>query len=156
MSERRVCAPAGLRNRVIRRKSSRSMTAHCDNSCASRPRSVAGLTTAAWLLLARDDMRPNHKKLLRIHRLGGLAGAALGRSQTRYRHAPVGITPRPSPDGCGATVRLALYRTGQCDAVLLSSFGESFNGRMRDECLNEILFISSAYTRFVLAAWRHD
>ena len=33
---------------------------------------------------------------------------------------------------------------------------ESFNGRMRDECLNETLFTSLGHAQFVLAAWRHD
>lgn len=35
-------------------------------------------------------------------------------------------------------------------------FVESFNGRVRDECLNETLFTSLAHARAVLAAWRHD
>ncbi len=33
---------------------------------------------------------------------------------------------------------------------------ESFNGRLRDECLNETLFTSMAQVRAVLAAWRND
>lgn len=33
---------------------------------------------------------------------------------------------------------------------------ESFNGCLRDECLNETLFASLAHARTVLAAWRHD
>lgn len=33
---------------------------------------------------------------------------------------------------------------------------ECFNGRLRDECLNEPLFTSLAHARCVLAAWRHD
>jgi len=37
-----------------------------------------------------------------------------------------------------------------------NGFVESFNGRLRDECLNETLFSSLAHARFVLAAWRHD
>ncbi len=37
-----------------------------------------------------------------------------------------------------------------------NAFVESFNGRLRDECLNETLFTSIAHARFVLAAWRHD
>jgi len=32
---------------------------------------------------------------------------------------------------------------------------ESFNGRLRDECLNETLFTSLAQARVVLAAWQH-
>ena len=37
-----------------------------------------------------------------------------------------------------------------------NGFVESFNGRLRDVCLNETLFTSLAHARFVLAAWRHD
>jgi putative transposase len=37
-----------------------------------------------------------------------------------------------------------------------NGFVESFNGRLRDECLNETLFTSLAHARFVLDAWRHD
>lgn len=35
-------------------------------------------------------------------------------------------------------------------------FVESFNGRLRDECLNETLFMSLAHARAVLAGWRAD
>ena len=37
-----------------------------------------------------------------------------------------------------------------------NGFIESFNGRLRDECLNETLFTSLAYARMVLAAWQAD
>lgn len=37
-----------------------------------------------------------------------------------------------------------------------NGFVESFNGRLRDECLNETLFTSLARARFVFDAWRHD
>jgi len=37
-----------------------------------------------------------------------------------------------------------------------NAFVESFNGRLRDECLNETLFTSLAHARAVLAAWRTD
>ncbi len=37
-----------------------------------------------------------------------------------------------------------------------NGFVESFNGRLRDECLNETLFSSLRQARGVLAAWRHD
>ena len=37
-----------------------------------------------------------------------------------------------------------------------NAFVESFNGRLRDECLNETLFTSLAQVRAVLAAWRND
>jgi putative transposase len=37
-----------------------------------------------------------------------------------------------------------------------NAFIESFNGRLRDECLNEEVFDSLAHARRVLARWRHD
>jgi putative transposase len=37
-----------------------------------------------------------------------------------------------------------------------NGFIESFNARLRDECLNETLFSSLVHVREVLAVWRHD
>jgi putative transposase len=37
-----------------------------------------------------------------------------------------------------------------------NAFVESFNGRLRDECLNETLFRSLAHARELIAAWRAD
>ncbi len=37
-----------------------------------------------------------------------------------------------------------------------NAFIESFNGRLRDECLNETLFRSLGHARAVLTAWRDD
>ena len=37
-----------------------------------------------------------------------------------------------------------------------NAFVESFNGRLRDECLNETLFTSLRQARAVLAVWRQD
>jgi putative transposase len=37
-----------------------------------------------------------------------------------------------------------------------NAFIESFNGRLRDELLNETLFPSLAHGRVVLEAWRGD
>jgi putative transposase len=37
-----------------------------------------------------------------------------------------------------------------------NGFVESFNGRLRDECLNGTLFTSLPHARFVLNAWRDD
>jgi putative transposase len=37
-----------------------------------------------------------------------------------------------------------------------NAFVESFNGRLRDECLNETLFTPLAQVRAVLAAWQND
>ena len=37
-----------------------------------------------------------------------------------------------------------------------NGFVESFNGRLRDECLNEEVFSSLNEARLILGAWRYD
>ena len=37
-----------------------------------------------------------------------------------------------------------------------NGFVESFNGKLRDECLNETLFTSLRHARIELASWRED
>ena len=37
-----------------------------------------------------------------------------------------------------------------------NGFAESFNGRMRDECLNEHWFLSLSHAQKVIAEWRED
>lgn len=37
-----------------------------------------------------------------------------------------------------------------------SGFVESFNGRLRDECLNEHLFTSYRHAREIISAWQED
>lgn len=37
-----------------------------------------------------------------------------------------------------------------------NAFAESFNGRLRDECLNETAFESLSHAKRVVARWRHD
>ena len=37
-----------------------------------------------------------------------------------------------------------------------NGFAESFNGRLRDDCLNEHLFASLRHARHLIVAWRDD
>ena len=37
-----------------------------------------------------------------------------------------------------------------------NAFGESFNGRLRDECLNEQWFLTLADARQAIEAWRRE
>ena len=52
----------------------------------------------------------------------------------------------------------AVFSRGQLYAILKNPIYivGSFNGRLRNECLNETLFTSLPHARFVLDAWRHD
>lgn len=40
--------------------------------------------------------------------------------------------------------------------MMQNGFVESFNGRMRDELLNEHLFDNLRHARYLVAAWRDD
>ena len=48
---------------------------------------------------------------------------------------------------------MALHRAGKPQQ---NAFIESFNGRLRDELLNETLFASLAHVREALAIWKDD
>lgn len=50
-------------------------------------------------------------------------------------------------------VRLKLIQAGK---PTQNAFIESFNGRFRDECLNDHWFTSLAEARILIAAWRRD
>ena len=48
---------------------------------------------------------------------------------------------------------MALHRAGQ---TRQNAFIESFNSKLRDECLNEYVFSSLGEARAIIEAWRHD
>jgi transposase InsO family protein len=50
-------------------------------------------------------------------------------------------------------VRLFLIQPGKPNQ---NAYIESFNGRLRDECLNEHWFVSLAYAKAVIEAWRRE
>jgi putative transposase len=50
-------------------------------------------------------------------------------------------------------VRLEFIRPGK---PVENAFIESFNGRLRDQCLNAHVFASTIEAQHVLNAWRHD
>ncbi|MDA3672145.1 integrase core domain-containing protein [Burkholderia cenocepacia] len=45
---------------------------------------------------------------------------------------------------------------GTARALTQNAYIESFNGKFRDECLNEHWFTTLAHARAVIAAWRQD
>ena len=182
-------------------------------------------------LLAREGIRPNHKKLLRIYREEGLkVRRRSGRKRALGTRAPMTVPQGPNQRWsldfvsdafvCGRRFRILCViddYSRECVALVAdtslsgarvareldiaildrmakpgtvvsdngteltsmailqwskdrkvdwhytapgkptqNAFVESFNGRLRDECLNETLFTSLAQVRVVLAAWRDD
>jgi putative transposase len=138
------------------------------------------------LLLRREGLLLNHKKLrrlyaeerLQVRRRGGRKRALGARAPLTL---PQGPNQRWSLDflhdqlSDGRRFRiLAIVDdfTRECPALVAdtslsglriapgkpqeNAFIESFNGRLRDELLNETLFASLAHVRAVLAVWRLD
>ena len=54
---------------------------------------------------------------------------------------------------CQHGVQLKLIQAGK---PTQNAFIESFNGRFRDECLNDYWFTSLPQARILIAAWRRD
>ena len=231
VSERRACSLVGVSRRVVRYEPQRSD----DAPLRQRLRELAaerrrfGYRRLGYLL-AREGMRLNHKKLLRIYREEGLKVRRRGgRKRALGTRAPMMLPEGPNQRWsldfvsdsltCGRRFRILCIvddYTREClalvadtslsgarvareltnliglrgkphtvvsdnDTELISSailrwsqerrvewhyiapgkptqdaFVESFNGRLRDECLNETLFTSIPHARSVLAAWRQD
>jgi putative transposase len=59
-------------------------------------------------------------------------------------------------DPCGAQGRRIDWHYIQPGKPQQNAFVESFNGRLRDECLNEMAFSSLSEARLLLAEWRDD
>ena len=84
--------------------------------------------------------------------------AAVHGGQRQRNRADQSRRPRLVP---GHRRRVALHRAGKGSPELVegpqqNGFVESFNGRLRDECLNEHLFPSLAVARPIIEAWRTD
>ena len=231
LSERRACHLIGIARRVARYQPSRPD----DTDLRQRLRELAAARRRfgyrrLGYLLAREGLKPNHKKLLRLYREEGLKVRRRGgRKRALGTRAPMALPQGPNQRwsldfvsdafGCGRRFRILCVVddfTRECLALVpdtslsgarvareldmiaairgkplavvsdngteltsasilrwsqerqvgwhyiapgkptQNAFVESFNGRLRDECLNETLFTSMAQARAVLAAWRQD
>jgi putative transposase len=94
--------------------------------------------------------------------LTGIKVAAALTPIVRHRGAPVAITVDNGGEFVSRAmdawayahdVRLEFIRPGK---PIENAFIESFNGRLRDECLNAHVFQSTSEAQAVLNAWRQD
>ena len=80
----------------------------------------------------------------------------------RFRGYPKAIRTDQGPEFTGNALDQWAYRHGvqlkliQAGRPTQNAFIESFNGRFRDECLNDHWFTSLAQARTLIAAWRRD
>ncbi|MFN6251454.1 MAG: IS3 family transposase [Acetobacteraceae bacterium] len=230
-SERRACHLIGIARRVARYEP----RVADDTGLRQRLRELAAARRRfgyrrLGYLLAREGLKPNHKKLLRLYREEGLKLRRRGgRKRALGTRAPMAVPQGPNQRwsldfvsdafGCGRRFRILCVVddfTRECLALVpdtslsgarvareldkimairgkplavvsdngteltsasilrwsqerqvewhyiapgkptQNAFVESFNGRLRDECLNETVFTSMTQARAVLATWRQD
>jgi Transposase and inactivated derivatives len=113
-------------------------------------------------LVIVDDATHEAIALIVEHCIGGehltrvLDGICLQRGR------PAVIRTDNGPEFCGKAMLTWAHRNGVVLRLIepgkpnQNAYVESFNGRLRDECLNEHWFTSLAHARSVIEAWRRE
>lgn len=84
------------------------------------------------------------------------------RQAARFRGYPKAIRTDQGPEFTGRALDQWAYRNGvqlkliQAGKPTQNAFIESFNGRFRDECLNDHWFTKLPEARILISAWRRD
>jgi putative transposase len=95
----------------------------------------------------------------------GISGQYVTRvldSIARFRPLPQTLHTDQGPEFTGRALDQWAYERGielrliEAGKPTQNAFVESFNGKFRDECLNEHWFASLAEARAIVAAWRID
>ena len=158
LSERRACALVGVSRRVIRYEPTRPD----DGALRRRLRELAAERRRFRILCVVDGF--SRECLARVADTS-LSGARVARELTGL----IGLRGKPhrvvSDNGTELTSS-AILRWSQERRVewhyiapgkpMQNGYVESFNGRMRDELLNETLFLDLDHARTVIAAWAED
>ena len=94
--------------------------------------------------------------------LGGIRVVSVLERLAETRGLPEVITVDNGPEFAGKALDEWAYRRGvklnfiRPGKPVENAFAESFNGRLRDECLNTTWFMSIKHAREVIESWRHD
>jgi putative transposase len=94
--------------------------------------------------------------------LGGARVVGVLERLEETRGLPEVITVDNGPEFAGKALDEWAYRKGvklnfiRPGKPVENAFAESFNGRLRDECLNDNWFLSVKHAREVIEAWRKD
>lgn len=109
-----------------------------------------------------DDCTKESVAIVVARRMGGDDVARILDEICRFRGYPRAIRTDQGPEFTGRAldqwahargVELRLIQPGK---PTQNAYIESFNGRFRDECLNEHWFLSLEHARAVVAEWRRD
>lgn len=109
-----------------------------------------------------DDFTKEALQLVLDHSISGEYVTRALEQVVRSRGAPRAIRTDQGPEFTGRALDQWAYEHG-IDLKLIepgkptqNAYIESFNGKFRDECLNEHWFASLAEARALIAAWRRD
>jgi putative transposase len=109
-----------------------------------------------------DDFTKEAIDLVADHGISGQYVVRVLQRAAQFRGLPAAIRTDQGPEFTGKALDQWAYQNGvqlkliEPGKPTQNAFIESFNGRFRDECLNDHWFISLAEARIRIAAWRRD
>ena len=109
-----------------------------------------------------DDFSKEAVDLVADFGISGMYVTRVLDQAARFRGYPRAIRTDQGPEFTGKALDQWAYKHGvqlkmiQAGKPTQNAFIESFNGRFRDECLNDHWFTSLAEARILIAAWRQD
>lgn len=109
-----------------------------------------------------DDFTKEAIDLVADHGISGQYVVRVLKRAAQFRGLPAAIRTDQGPEFTGKALDQWAYQNGvqlkliEPGKPTQNAFIESFNGRFRDECLNDHWFTSLAEARIRIAAWRRD
>nr|WP_269766405.1 IS3 family transposase [Burkholderia ubonensis] len=109
-----------------------------------------------------DDFTKEAVDIVVDHGISGLYVAQALDRAARFRCYPKAVRTDQGPEFTSRALDLWTYASGvtlkliQAGKPTQNAYIESFNGKFRDECLNEHWFTTLAHARAPIAAWRQD
>lgn len=109
-----------------------------------------------------DDCSKEAVDIVVDHSITGHYVVRVLEQAARFRGLPAAIRTDQGPEFTGKALDQWAYRNGvelkliQPGKPMQNGYVESFNGKFRDECLNEHWFVSLAQAQVIIGAWRRD
>lgn len=109
-----------------------------------------------------DDFTKESVDIVADHGISGHYVVRVLEQAVRFRGLPAAIRTDQGPEFTGRALDQWAYRNGvqlkliEPGKPTQNAYIESFNGKFRDECLNEHWFTSLAEARILISAWRRD
>src|SRR5229473_8662608 len=124
-------------------------------SCARAFRAALSWSWAASRSSARRARCSNHRFSVARLRLSICSCRMIGLSSALLASSWATVAAR-SVAGVGREAAASISASSARCKPVQNVFIESFNSRLRDECLNEHVFLTLAEARETIEAWRHD